>query len=243
MSEDRPPSSAPRSARYSAASSGARPFSSDSTCADTMTTSRPSSAAFLRSACTCTLPAPASARSPSATLAAYVTGFMVSRNRPFTAFISSAVRSAALAGLLASSAAVILVKASASTLAASSSSFPFPFTFLCCRFSICRRSAIANSRLIVSVSSMGSTFPATCTTFSSSKHRTTCTMESHSRMLARNLLPRPSPWEAPFTSPAMSTNSTVVGTTFSLSPISCSVSSRLSGTTTVPWLGSMVQKG
>ena len=40
-----------------------------------------------------------------------------------------------------------------------------------------------------------------------------CTMESHSRMLARNWLPRPSPLLAPFTRPAMSTNSTEVGTT------------------------------
>ena len=40
-----------------------------------------------------------------------------------------------------------------------------------------------------------------------------CTMESHSRMFARNWLPRPSPLLAPFTRPAMSTNSTDVGTT------------------------------
>ena len=42
----------------------------------------------------------------------------------------------------------------------------------------------------------------------------TCTMESHSRMLARNLLPRPCPSLAPLTRPAMSTNSTLVGTVF-----------------------------
>ena len=42
----------------------------------------------------------------------------------------------------------------------------------------------------------------------------TCTIESHSLMLARNLFPRPSPVLAPFTSPAMSTNSMLVGTFF-----------------------------
>ena len=41
-------------------------------------------------------------------------------------------------------------------------------------------------------------------------------MESHSRMFARNWFPRPSPLLAPFTRPAMSTNSTLVGMIFSL---------------------------
>ena len=49
-------------------------------------------------------------------------------------------------------------------------------------------------------------------TLSSSKQRTTWTMASVSRMLARNWLPRPSPLEAPSTRPAMSTNSMAVGT-------------------------------
>ena len=44
----------------------------------------------------------------------------------------------------------------------------------------------------------------------------TCTMESHSRMFARNWLPRPSPLLAPLTRPAMSTNSQLVGMIFSL---------------------------
>ena len=57
--------------------------------------------------------------------------------------------------------------------------------------------------------------PATCTMSSLTKQRTTCAMASVSRMCARNLLPRPSPFEAPATRPAMSTNSTVVGRTFS----------------------------
>ena len=39
-------------------------------------------------------------------------------------------------------------------------------------------------------------------------------MASTSRMLAKNLLPSPSPLEAPFTIPAISVNSKVVGTVF-----------------------------
>ena len=80
-------------------------------------------------------------------------------------------------------------------------------------------------------------------TFSSSKQRTTWTMASVSRMLARNLLPRPSPLLAPFTRPAMSTNSMTAGVFLSGWYISASLSSRSSGTATMPTLGSMVQNG
>mmetsp|Transcript_2979 Transcript_2979/g.12058 ORF Transcript_2979/g.12058 Transcript_2979/m.12058 type:complete len:204 (+) Transcript_2979:1404-2015(+) len=80
-------------------------------------------------------------------------------------------------------------------------------------------------------------------TFSSSKQRTTWMMASHSRMFARNLLPRPSPSLAPLTRPAMSTNSSTAGTTLALLLISPSLSSLRSGTGTTPVLGSMVQKG
>ena len=80
-------------------------------------------------------------------------------------------------------------------------------------------------------------------TFSSSKQRTTWTMASVMRMLERNLLPRPSPRDAPFTSPAMSTNSMTAGVVFFGWYISVSLSSRSSGTATTPTLGSMVQKG
>ena len=57
-------------------------------------------------------------------------------------------------------------------------------------------------------------------------------MASTSRMLARNWLPSPSPLEAPRTRPAISTNSRLVGTTFTDLPISASISSRGSGTAT-----------
>src|SRR5579871_3976973 len=105
------------------------------------------------------------------------------------------------------------------------------------------RSASASSVLMISISASGSTRPATCTTSSFSKQRTTCAIASTSRMLARNLFPRPSPCEAPFTMPAMSTNSTVVGTTFSGCAMSASCPRRGSGTGTTPTFGSIVQKG
>mmetsp|Transcript_7146 Transcript_7146/g.19543 ORF Transcript_7146/g.19543 Transcript_7146/m.19543 type:complete len:247 (-) Transcript_7146:855-1595(-) len=65
-----PPSSTPRSFRYSAASAASSSFSSASTCAEITTTSEPSSSAFFFSAWTCTLSAPCVARSSSDTLAA-----------------------------------------------------------------------------------------------------------------------------------------------------------------------------
>ena len=93
------------------------------------------------------------------------------------------------------------------------------------------------------MSRTGSTLPSTCVMFSSSKQRTTCTMASTSRMWERNLLPRPSPLDAPRTSPAMSTNSMMAGVYFSGWYISASTSRRLSGTGTTPVFGSIVQNG
>ncbi len=110
-------------------------------------------------------------------------------------------------------------------------------------FSTDSRSARASSVLIVSMSAAGSMEFDTWVTFSSSKQRTTWAMASHSRILARNWLPSPSPLEAPATSPAMSVNSTVVGITFSGFTNSASLSRRVSGIETMPELGSMVQKG
>ena len=63
-------------------------------------------------------------------------------------------------------------------------------------------------------------------------------------MLAKNLLPKPSPLLAPFTRPAISTISTVVGITprsgLQSSP---NLTSRSSGTVITPTLGSIVQNG
>ncbi len=66
---------------------------------------------------------------------------------------------------------------------------------------------------------------------------------SVSRMLARNLFPSPSPVEAPFTNPAMSTNSTTAGMILSVPEILAKVAKRLSGTATTPTVGSMVANG
>lgn len=93
------------------------------------------------------------------------------------------------------------------------------------------------------MSDSGETLPSTWTTSPSSKARTTWQMASASRMLARNLLPRPSPSEAPRTMPAMSTNETVAGRIFSDPWISASRSRRASGSGTTPTLGSMVANG
>ena len=96
---------------------------------------------------------------------------------------------------------------------------------------------------MVSTSLLGSTRPATCTTSGSPKKRTTSQMASVSRMFARNWLPRPSPWLAPATRPAMSTNSMVAGTMRVGWSMFASASRRASGTGTTPTLGSMVANG
>ena len=113
----------------------------------------------------------------------------------------------------------------------------------CMRVSTVSKSFNCNSVSMTSLSRIGSTLPSTWTMLSSSKHRNTCKMAWVSRMLAKNLLPSPSPLLAPFTRPAMSTISTVVGTVFCGWTISTSFSNRSSGTLMTPRFGSMVQKG
>mmetsp|Transcript_10478 Transcript_10478/g.26022 ORF Transcript_10478/g.26022 Transcript_10478/m.26022 type:complete len:202 (-) Transcript_10478:146-751(-) len=171
-------------------------------------------------------------------------GLMVMRPRPLTASASSAVSATLRAPLPASSATVILASADASTSAFSASSLLFlPFFMRSILFSMMPRSASASSRLMTSMSSSGLTLPATWMMSSSSNVRTTCTIASVSRMLARNWLPSPSPLDAPRTRPAMSTNSNVVGMR-SLEPEMLDrICRRGSGTVTMPVLGSMVQKG
>ena len=110
-------------------------------------------------------------------------------------------------------------------------------------FSIVCRSARISSVLMVSMSSLGATSPSTCTTFGSRNARITWQIASDSRMLARNLLPSPSPSDAPRTMPAMSTNDTAAGRTRCESKILASTASRGSGTPTTPTLGSIVANG
>mmetsp|Transcript_44425 Transcript_44425/g.105243 ORF Transcript_44425/g.105243 Transcript_44425/m.105243 type:complete len:263 (+) Transcript_44425:883-1671(+) len=76
-----------------------------------------------------------------------------------------------------------------------------------------------------------------------SKQRTTCTIASTFRILPKNLLPKPSPFDAPFTKPAMSTYSMNSCVTFCELHIFERSVRRLSGTFALPWFGSMVQKG
>lgn len=118
------------------------------------------------------------------------------------------------------------------------------FSHFWMRLSTVSRSLSCNSASMISLSRTGSTVPSTCTTLSSSKQRSTWMIASVSRMLARNLLPSPSPLLAPFTSPAISTISTVVGITprsgLQRSP---NLMSRSSGTVITPTLGSIVQNG
>ena len=68
-------------------------------------------------------------------------------------------------------------------------------------------------------------------------------LDSWAQGVVAHLLPRPSPLLAPFTRPAMSTNSTVVGTVAAELLRRLSTASRSSGTATTPTLGSMVQNG
>ena len=111
------------------------------------------------------------------------------------------------------------------------------------RLSTVSKSLICNSKSIISLSRTGSTRPSTCTMLSSSKQRNTWRMASVSRIFAKNLLPNPSPLLAPFTNPAISTISTVVGITRCGCSISASLFSRSSGTVMTPTFGSIVQKG
>jgi len=105
------------------------------------------------------------------------------------------------------------------------------------------RSARISSVWIVVRSDSGFTSPSTWVTSSSRKTRVTWQIAADSRMCERNLLPRPSPSEAPRTMPAMSTNSTVAGTTRADSISSPSGWSRASGTPTTPTFGSIVANG
>ena len=105
------------------------------------------------------------------------------------------------------------------------------------------RSARISSVTTVSMSRSGDTSPSTCVTSGSANTRTTWQIASVSRMWARNWLPRPWPWEAPRTRPAMSVNRTLAGTTRAESYSLASSASRGSGTPTTPTFGSMVANG
>ena len=96
------------------------------------------------------------------------------------------------------------------------------FSILTLALSKVSRSARMSSVLIVSMSLEASTLPSTWITSGSTKPLTTWAIASASRMLARNLFPSPSPRDAPLTIPAISTNDTGAGSSFSLPKMSAS---------------------
>mmetsp|Transcript_31420 Transcript_31420/g.72888 ORF Transcript_31420/g.72888 Transcript_31420/m.72888 type:complete len:219 (-) Transcript_31420:10-666(-) len=204
-----PLSSTPRASRNSACSSGVRLTSSSSTFAETTTALSP---VFAATSITFSVKELPSASSSSETLAAKIIDFFVSNPKFFTAASSFSSSSNTRAGFPSIKTAWSFSSAPFS-MSAPVILFLTSFTTLTSRLSIWSMSAKINSKLIVSMSRTGSTSPSTCVMLSSSKHRTTCTIASHSRMSFRNLLPSPSPFEAPFTSPAMSTYSICSGMT------------------------------
>ena len=111
------------------------------------------------------------------------------------------------------------------------------------RRSIAARSAKTSSSSTVSASSSGSIRPAGWAMDSSWKQRSTCTTASAFRIVPRNWLPRPSPCDAPRTSPAMSTTSSVAGTILPERELATasSASSRGSRTSATPCTVSVVE--
>ena len=104
-------------------------------------------------------------------------------------------------------------------------------------------SANISSKLIVSKSLFGSTEFETCRMFLLSKHLTTCTIKSTSLIFDKNLLPNPSPFEAPATKPAISTNSKVALTIFLVLTMFANFVNLRSFNSTILIFGSIVVKG
>ena len=100
-----------------------------------------------------------------------------------------------------------------------------------------------SSKLISSISLIGSMLPSTWMISLFSKHLTTWTIASTLRMLPKNWLPKPSPLEAPLTSPAISVNSKVALTCFFGWNKEQRTSKRGSLTSTTPTFGEIVAKG
>ena len=108
------------------------------------------------------------------------------------------------------------------------------------RVSTVSKSASASSSSTMRKCSSGSSGPMTSGSLNA---RNTYTIASTSRMLARNLLPRPSPLLAPSTKPPMSTTCTAACTMLFVCDISDNARSRWSGTLAIPMFGSFVAKG
>ena len=180
----------------------------------------------------------------SSTLHTYITGLEVSRNNSLAIFCSSLLSNCTVrADLPCSNASLYLTSTSYVCLAALSPPVCACFCTFWIRLSMVSKSFSWSSVSMISLSRTGSTLPSTWVTFSSSKQRSTCKIASVSRILAKNLFPNPSPLLAPFTRPAISTISTVVGTMRPGWTSSASLVKRSSGTVITPTFGSIVQKG
>ena len=203
----------PRSSRNIFFSSSSSSEISCSICAQITNTPQCSFSANSRTAWTYLLSAPSFARSSSVTFAAKITGFAVRRLYSLkNASSSSSSSSKFFARLPASRNAI--------SLSIKSHSFAISlllYDALFCLESLLSRTSISekiSSRLIVSISLNGSIEPSTWTILLSSKHLTTWTIASTSLIFARNWLPSPSPFDAPLTRPAISTNSITAGVIF-----------------------------
>ena len=239
MTRSKPGSCMPRSSKKTSLSSSGRSEISASILAQTATTME-----FSLAACSWTWSRSGLfSKPPSSTLATYIVGFIVRRKRGLMTSFSSGVSSTLLAGWFSLRAGWSFSKTLTSFKASLSPPERACLEYLANCFSTVAKSARANSVLMTSMSSSGLTWLATWVMFSSSKHLTMCAIASHSRMFAKNLFPKPSPWLAPATKPAISTNSTVAGMIFWGWTISASLASLGSGTSTIPTFGSIVQNG
>ena len=162
-------------------SSSSKPAISASIAAHTATTGEFSLAAYSCTACKCGL----FSKPCSKIFATYIVGFAVMKQYGLSSANSSASKFALRMALASLSTGRIFSK-TATNLIASLSPARAIFCWRNRAFSAVPKSAKANSVLMTSISEIGSTLPATCTTFSSSKQRTTCAIASVSRILARN---------------------------------------------------------
>ena len=104
-------------------------------------------------------------------------------------------------------------------------------------------SANISSELMSQKSSTGLRLSLTCTISLSLKNRTTWAITSVLLIWLRNSLPSPSPLDAPFINPAISTNCIEVLTIFLDLLILANLSNLTSGTLTYAIFGSIVQNG
>ena len=125
----------------------------------------------------------------------------------------------------------------------SCSSSRFFLLFFSNLFSMDSKSASIISVSMISKSLIGSTVGFTFCMSSESKHLIIWMIASTSLICERNLFPKPSPLDAPFTNPAISTNEIVVLITFFDADTLAKFSNLLSGTSTKPMFGSIVQNG